>query len=112
VTDLPQIFTLLHDRGNPLGGRIGRAVIDVDDFILPSTVERRGDLGDQRTDVLGFVAYGHNDGNIDRGCVRRWQINTRRLSTAGLSWAAAGDACVRRLRRPLLMGRKRRGQPF
>src|SRR5216684_5115975 len=83
--DLPQIFTLLHDRGNPLGGRIGRAVIDVDDFVLPSTVERRRDFGDQRAHVFGLVAHGHNDGNIDGGGVRRWQINTHCSR-----WPAAG----------------------
>ena len=53
----------LHQGGEPLGGRIGGAVIDIDDLIGPSAVERRGDFGDQRRDVSGFVAHGNNDRN-------------------------------------------------
>ena len=103
VTDLAQIAALLHLGRKPLGGRIRRAVIDVDDFIGPSAIERGGDFGDQRADVLGLVAHGDDDGNGHRGCVRRRQINARRWSGP-----SAGDACrPAGLRRPLLMGPRR-----
>ena len=63
MPDLAQIAALLHQGREPLGGRIGRAVIDVDDFIGPAAVERGGDFRDQRRYVPGFVAHGNNDGN-------------------------------------------------
>ena len=46
-----------------VGGGVGRAVIDIDDLIDPSAIERRGDFRNQRRDVVGFVAHGNNDGN-------------------------------------------------
>ena len=62
-----RLRALLHEGCKPLGGRIRGAVIDVDDFIGPSAVERGGDFGDQRRYILGFVAHGNNDGNGHRG---------------------------------------------
>ena len=71
MPDLPQISALLHNRGKPFGGCIGRAVIDVNDFIGPSAVEGGCDFSDQRTYVFSFVAHGDNDRDIDGGGVRR-----------------------------------------
>ncbi len=34
--ELAQITALFHDRCDPFGRRVGRAVIDVDDFVSPS----------------------------------------------------------------------------
>jgi hypothetical protein len=76
VSELPKVRPLLHDRGKPLGGGVGRAVIDIDDLIGPAAVERGGDLRNQRRDVVGFVAYGHNDGDGHRISVGRRQIGT------------------------------------
>ena len=64
MTKLAQIFALLHLRRQPLRCGIGRTIIDVNDLVSPATVERCGNLGDQRRHVLGLVAHRHNDGDI------------------------------------------------
>src|ERR1700687_294363 len=87
MTNRARFSALLHDGCEPLGGGVGRAVIDIDDFISPSAVEGSGDLVDQRRHIPGLVAHGNNDGNGDLSCVRRRQINAHRLS-----WPAAADA--------------------
>lgn len=61
--ELAQIAALFHDRCDPFGRRVGRAVIDVDDFVSPSAIKRRSDLCDQWRHILGFVTHGYNDGN-------------------------------------------------
>ncbi len=71
MIDPAQICTLLHDLGETFRRCVGRAVIDVDDFVAPAAIERGGDLGDQRRHVAGLVAHGHDDGNINSGCIRR-----------------------------------------
>ena len=68
---LPELTVLLHQLRQPFGGRIRRAVIDIDDFVGPAAVERADDFRNQRRDVLRFVAHRHNDGNGDRICVGR-----------------------------------------
>ena len=58
-----------HDLG---GGGVGAAVIDIEDLIGAPPVEGGADLGDQRRDVLGLVAYGDDDGQVhDDGVGRR-----------------------------------------
>src|SRR3954451_14935057 len=74
MAKLPEIVPLLHDRREPLACRIGRAIVDVDDLIGPAAIQRSRDLGDQRRDVVGFVAHGNDDGNRRLG---RRQIETR-----------------------------------
>ncbi len=63
MPDLAQIGALLHQFREPLAGRIGGAVIDIDDLVGPSAVERGGDFRDQRRHIAGLVAHGNNDGN-------------------------------------------------
>ena len=109
MPELAQIAALLHERREPLGGGVGRAVIDVDDLISPAAIERGRDLGNQRRDIVGLVAHGHNDGNGHRSLVGRSQIGAHIL---GWSGPRAEPALIRRLRRPLIMGRMRPGQPF
>ncbi len=75
---LPQIWPLLHGSNKPLFSRVRRTVVDVNDFIDPSTIEGGGNLGDQRRYILGLVAHGNNDGNGRLSCVRRGQIYTHR----------------------------------
>ena len=50
-----------HDLG---GGGVGAAIIDIEDLIGAPPVEGGADLGDQRRDVLGLVAYGDDDGQV------------------------------------------------
>ena len=40
MPELPQLRVLLHQRRQPLGGRVRRAVIDIDDLVGPAAVER------------------------------------------------------------------------
>jgi hypothetical protein len=61
VTKLAQIAARFHDGREPVGGGIRRAVIDIDDFIGPSAVERGRDFRDQRCNIVGLVAHGNND---------------------------------------------------
>ena len=67
MTELAQIGALFHDGGQTLGGRIRRAVVDIDDLIGEAAVERGRNLRDQRNDVLRFVPDGNDDGNRDIG---------------------------------------------
>ena len=62
---LPKLIVLLYQISQPFGGRIRRAVIDIDDLVDPAAVERVNDFRNQRRDVLRFVAHRHNDGNGD-----------------------------------------------
>ena len=71
-SDCRKLSMLLHHRREPLGGRIGRAVIDIDDFMDPAALERGDDFRDQRRDIVRFVAYRNNDGNGDRLLGRKW----------------------------------------
>src|SRR5262249_8709702 len=72
--ELAQIASLLHRLRDALRGGIGRAVIDVDDLVIPAAIERGADLLDQRRDVVGLIAHGDNDGNRKWG---RRQIGAR-----------------------------------
>ena len=96
------------DRGEPLGGRIGRAVIDVDDLVAPAAVERGRDLGDQRRHIVRPRCARARRWKRRRGCVGGRQIDAHRLS-----WLErAGTAGPAASRRPLLMGRRAAGNPF
>src|SRR4051812_22026134 len=83
MIDAAQICALLHDLGETLRRGVGRAVIDVDDFVSPAAVERGRDFADQRRHVAGLVTHGHDDGKIDNGCIRRWQINAHGFKLIG-----------------------------
>jgi hypothetical protein len=85
VPELPEMTVPLHQRVQPLGGGIGRAIIDIDDFVRPPAVERACDFRDQRRDVFRFVAHGHNNGNGHRSLVGRRQFGTHRLNGLGLA---------------------------
>src|SRR6266850_2149655 len=74
---LPKLIVLLHQISQPFGGRIRRAVIDIDDLIDPAASERADDFRNQRRDVFRFVAHRHNDGNGDSTSVGSSQIGTR-----------------------------------
>ena len=55
---------MLRHQPRELGlGRVGRAVIDVDDLERPLAIERGGDFRDQRRDIAGLVADRHHDGH-------------------------------------------------
>src|SRR6267142_424031 len=74
---LPKLIVPLHQISQPFGGRIRRAVIDIDDLIDPAAFERADDFRNQRRDVFRFVAHRHNDGNGDSTSVGSSQIGTR-----------------------------------
>ena len=80
VAKLPQVLALLHDGRDALGGGISRAIIDIDDFVDPTTIERRCDLLDQGRDVLRFIADGNDNGDRDVWFGER-QIGARRVGS-------------------------------
>ena len=47
--------------GQPAGCRIAAAVVDIYDLELAVALERGMDFGEQRQDVLGFVAHRDDD---------------------------------------------------
>ena len=108
MPELPELTVLLHQRSQPLGGRVRRAVIDVDDLVGPAAIERTDDFRNQRRNVVGLVAHRHYDGNGNRTSVGSSQIGTRLV---GLKKTRNRAYLVAR-RRPLLWGESAPGNPF
>src|ERR1700722_4796460 len=55
------------------GGRaVARSIIDVDDLERREGRHRARDLADQRRDIAGFVAHGHDDRDTWQGAGRWW----------------------------------------
>jgi hypothetical protein len=67
MLDLSQPWTARHQLSQRGLRAVARAIVDVDELEIDILVERGRDLVDQRRDVIGFVAYRHDDGNSRRG---------------------------------------------
>src|ERR1700730_680161 len=108
MAKLAQIAPLLHHTRKALGGRIRRAIIDVDDLIGPAAVERDRDFPDQWRDVVSLVAHGDDNGNGDFWCGNRqdWSSSNGTYGVRFLwgrnapgnpqGWLKAGQFCRRR----------------
>ena len=59
--------------GDALNGRIGRAVIDENDFVI-DTAQGGGELGLEDWHVLLFVKQGHNDRDLGRTSIHSGRV--------------------------------------
>ena len=64
MADQPQPGEAAGEAGDLGGGRVGAAVVDIDDLIVERAIQRGADLGDERRDILGLVAHGNDDRKI------------------------------------------------
>ena len=94
VPDLPQPWALRLECVHRGFGRVGRAVVDVDQLEDPAPVQHASDLIGERTDILGLIAHRnhHRNGGRVRGlgrcCLACWSVRLRRVSYRPRSLAA------------------------
>src|SRR5262245_15768870 len=92
VLQLADLAVLFHQFSQPVGSRIRRTVVDVNDLIRPALAERADDFRNQRRDVFRLVTNRHNDGNGDRISVGRCQIGTRLVGWGGPGTGRVGPS--------------------
>ena len=102
-----RLTVLLHQRRQPLGGRIGRAVIDVDDFVGPAAVERA---------AISAISGATLSASLRTGTTM--ETATASVSEGGKSalvwlvWEDPEPGYRAAWRRPLLWGGSAPGNPF